>query len=211
MTNPKHDRGEHFLTTPKAAPFLERLIFNNRVIILILFTVLTLFLGYNAVKIQPDASFERMIPLEHPYIVNMLEHRDDLENLGNFVRIAVATKDGSDIFTEEYMETLRQITDEVFYLSGVDRSGLKSLWTPNVRWVEVTEQGFQGGTIIPDNYDGSSAESLEKLRQNVLRSSEVGRLISDNFRSTIVYAPLYENDPQTGEPLDYADFSRRLE
>ncbi|UQG54477.1 MULTISPECIES: MMPL family transporter [unclassified Marinobacter] len=211
MTNPKHARGEHFLTTPKAAPFLERLIFNNRVIILVLFAVLTVFLGYNAVKIQPDASFERMIPLEHPYIVSMLEHRDDLENLGNFVRIAVATKDGSDIFTEEYMETLRQITDEVFYLSGVDRSGLKSLWTPNVRWVEVTEQGFQGGTIIPDNYDGSSAESLEKLRQNVLRSSEVGRLISDNFRSTIVYAPLYENDPQTGEPLDYADFSRQLE
>ena len=177
MTNPKHARGEHYLTTPKAEPFLERLIFNNRVTILFLFAVLTAFLGYNAVKIQPDASFERMIPLEHPYIVNMLEHRDDLENLGNFVRIAVATKDGSDIFTEEYMETLRQITDEVFYLSGVDRSGLKSLWTPNVRWVEVTEQGFQGGTIIPDNYDGGSAESLEQLRQNVLRSSEVGRLI----------------------------------
>ncbi|MFT4818857.1 MAG: hypothetical protein ACI90S_001223, partial [Marinobacter psychrophilus] len=28
MTNPKHARGEHYLTTPKAEPFLERLIFN---------------------------------------------------------------------------------------------------------------------------------------------------------------------------------------
>ncbi len=103
MSNPKHDKGEHYLTTPKAEPFLERLLFNNRPIILIFFAVLTLFLGYNAVKIQPDASFERMIPLEHPYIVNMLEHRDDLENLGNFVRIAVEAKEG-DIFTQEYID-----------------------------------------------------------------------------------------------------------
>ena len=209
MSNPKHDKGEHYITTPNAEPFLERLIFNNRAIILIAFFIMTLFLGYNAVKIQPDASFERMIPLEHPYIVNMLEHRDDLENLGNFVRIAVEVEEG-DIFSKEYMETLKQITDEVFYLNGVDRSGLKSLWTSNVRWVEVTEQGFQGGTVIPDNYDGSR-QSLESLRQNILRSNEVGRLVSDNFRSTIVYAPLYENNPETGEPLDYGEFSRQLE
>jgi hypothetical protein len=209
MSDPNHDKGEHYITTPKAEPFLERLIFNNRAIILIVFFFLTLFLGYNAVKIQPDASFERMIPLEHPYIVNMLEHRNDLENLGNFVRIAVEVKEG-DIFTQQYMETLKQITDEVFYLNGVDRSGLKSLWTSNVRWVEVTEQGFQGGTVIPDNYDGSP-QSLELLRQNVLRSNEVGRLVSDNFRSTIVYAPLYEKNPETGEPLDYGEFSRQLE
>ncbi|MGO1232983.1 MAG: efflux RND transporter permease subunit, partial [Marinobacter sp.] len=209
MSDPMHDRGEHYLTTPKAEPFLERLIFNNRALILIAFLVLTVFLGYNAIKIQPDASFERMIPLEHPYIENMIDHRDDLDNLGNFVRIAVAVEEG-DIFTADYMETLKQITDEVFYLSGVDRSGLKSLWTSNVRWVEVTEQGFQGGTVIPDNYDGSR-DSLEQLRQNVLRSSEVGRLVSDNFRSTIVYAPLYEKNPDTGEALDYAEFSRQLE
>ncbi|MDI9245052.1 MMPL family transporter [Marinobacter sp. CHS3-4] len=209
MSNPKHDKGEHYITTPNAEPFLERLIFNNRALILIAFFFLTLFLGYNAVKIEPDASFERMIPLEHPYIVNMLEHRNDLENLGNFVRIAVEVEEG-DIFTKEYMETLKQITDEVFYLDGVDRSGLKTLWTSNVRWVEVTEQGFQGGTVIPDNYDGTR-ESLEQLRQNVLRSNEVGRLVSDNFQSTIVYAPLYEKNPETGEPLDYGEFSRQLE
>ena len=80
MSDPMHDRGEHYLTTPKAEPFLERLLFNNRALILVAFFVLTLFLGYNAIKIQPDASFERMIPLEHPYIVNMLDHRDDLDN-----------------------------------------------------------------------------------------------------------------------------------
>lgn len=209
MSNKLHDHGDHFITTPKAEPFLERVIFNNRLIILILFMGITAFLGYQMTQIKPDASFERLIPLKHEFIQNMMENRDDLENLGNYINIAVAVKDG-DVFNEEYMETLKQITDEVFFLAGVDRAGVKSLWTPNVRWVEVTEQGFQGGTVIPDGYDGS-ANSLAKLRQNVLRSGDGIRLMADNFQSTLIYAPLMETNPETGESLDYKAFSQELE
>lgn len=209
MSNPKHDKGEHFLITPKAEPFLERVIFNNRFIILVLFFLATLFLGYNATQIKPDASLERLIPLDHPFIINMLRNREDLENLGNSIRIAVAVEEG-DIFTQEYMETLRQLTDEVFYLAGVDRSGMKSIWTPNVRWVEVTEQGFQGGPVIPDGYDGSR-HSLDKLRQNILKSGQVGTIVADNFKSTIIFAPLAEINPETGLRLNYKDFSAELE
>jgi predicted RND superfamily exporter protein len=188
---------------------IERLIFSNRPVILAIFALITAFLGFNAAQIKPDASFERLIPLEHPFIVNMMENREDLENLGNSIRVAVAVKDG-DVFDKAYMETLSEITDELFYLPGVDRSGMKSLWTPNVRWVEVTEEGFQGGPIIPDGYDGSD-ESLEVLRQNVLKSGQVGRLVSDDFKSTIIYVPLFEINPETNEPLDYKDFSLKLE
>ncbi len=44
MSNPKHDKGEHYLLTPKAEPFLERVIFNNRFLILVLFLFTTAFL-----------------------------------------------------------------------------------------------------------------------------------------------------------------------
>jgi predicted RND superfamily exporter protein len=80
-----------------------------------------------------------MIPLKHPFIEKMMEHRNDLANLGNTVRISVEAVTATS--SKEYMETLRQINDEVFYISGVDRSGLKSLWSPSVRWTEVTEEG----------------------------------------------------------------------
>lgn len=192
-----------------AGSVIERIIFTNRPVILGVFLLLTAFFAYNASQIKPDASFERLIPLEHPFIKNMLDNRDDLENLGNSIRMAVAVKDG-DIFNKAYMETLSEITDELFYLSGVDRSGLKSLWTPNVRWIEVTEDGFQGGPVIPDGYDGTE-ESLNTLRQNILKSGQVGRLVADNFKSTIVYAPLFEINPETQEPLDYKQFSLELE
>jgi predicted RND superfamily exporter protein len=192
-----------------AEPLVEKWIFNRRLVVLVLFLSVSIFFGYMGSKVRPDASLERMIPLEHPYVINFLDHKEDLENLANFIRISVEAKQG-DIFDKDYLAVLEKVSDEVFYLPGVDRTGLKSLWTPNVRWVEVTEEGFQGGTVIPATYDGSE-ESLEQLRQNILRSGEIGRLVANNFKSSIVYVPLLERNPETGETLDYLNFSRELE
>jgi predicted RND superfamily exporter protein len=112
-----------------------------------------------------------------------------------------------DIFTAEFQELLREITDEVFYVNGVDRSALQSLWTPNVRWQEVTEEGFVGGAVIPDDYDGSE-RPCDKLRDNTLKSGQIGRLVANDFRSAIIVAPLVEVDPNTGERLDYKRLPR---
>ncbi|QKE63693.1 RND family transporter [Aquipseudomonas campi] len=196
------------------ATFLERLIFNNRPIVITLCLLVTALLLWQASMIRPSTSFEKMIPLDHPFIQKMMEHRNDLANLGNTVRISVEAKDG-DIFSKEYMETLKQIHDEVFYISGVDRSGLKSLWSPSVRWTEVTEEGFDGGEVIPQTYDGSP-QSLEELRGNVLKSGQVGRLVANNFKSSIVDVPLLESYPNPENQsellkLDYRQFSHELE
>lgn len=196
------------------ATFLERLIFNNRPAVIVICLLVSIFLFWQALQVRPSTSFEKMIPLHHPYIQKMIEHRNDLANLGNTVRISVEAVDG-DIFSKEYMETLRQIHDEVFYISGVDRSGLKSLWSPSVRWTEVTEEGFAGGEVIPQTYDGSPA-SLEELRNNVLKSGQIGRLVANNFKSSIIDVPLLESYPDPKDQgkllkLDYRQFSHELE
>ncbi|MET1078402.1 MAG: RND family transporter [Pseudomonas sp.] len=196
------------------ATFLERLIFNNRPAVILICLLVSVFLFYQATQVRPSTSFEKMIPLTHPFIQKMMEHRNDLANLGNTVRISVESKDG-DIFAKEYMETLRQINDEVFYIPGVDRSGLKSLWSPSIRWTEVTEEGFAGGEVIPQTYDGSAA-SLEELRNNVLKSGQIGRLVANNFKSSIVDVPLLEAYPDPKDQgklikLNYQEFSHQLE
>ncbi|AHL76006.1 RND transporter [Stutzerimonas stutzeri] len=198
----------------KPASFLERLIFNNRPAVILICLLVSVFLFYQAAQVRPSTSFEKMIPLGHPYIQNMLQHRDDLANLGNTVRISVAAKDG-DIFSKEYMETLRQIHDEVFYIQGVDRSNMKSLWSPSIRWTEVTEQGFAGGEVIPQTYDGSP-QSLGDLRSNILKSGQIGRLVANDFKSSIIDVPLMESysDPDDRSKLiklDYQKFSHELE
>jgi len=122
MSNSNPSDGKREQPAPSAEPMIERLIFNNRLPLLIVFLILTLFLGYNAARIQPDASFERLIPLEHPYIVNMMEHRDDLQNLGNYIRIAVENGDG-DIFEKEYMETLERSPTRCSISTGLSVPG----------------------------------------------------------------------------------------
>jgi len=196
-------------STPTSTHAVTDAVFRMRALIVFVFVAITLVLGYQTTKLRPDASFEKMIPTSHPYIINFLKNKDDLSALGNAVRIIVAAKDG-DIFNPEFQETLHKITDEVFYIPGVDRGKLESIWTPNVRWREVTEEGFVGGSVIPDTYDGSP-KSIEQLRSNVLRSGTVGRLVSNDYTAAIIYAPLVTVDPTSGERLDYMQFSRNLE
>lgn len=195
------------MSTNKQAPG-ENFIFSMRAPILIIFLLLTAFFAYSASKITLSTDLQKMVPLKHEFIQNLFKHRDEL-SLGNDIRIAVENTEG-DIFNAEFMEVLKQVTDEVFYLPGVDKSKVASLWTPNVRWVEVTEDGFRGGEVIPPTYDGS-AKSLRQLQANVLRSGQVGRLVADDFRSAIIHVPLIEYPEGSSEKLDYKAFSDALE
>lgn len=188
---------------------IERVLFYKRLPVLLLFMLLTLWLGFQAAQIRPDASFVKMIPTNHPYVENYLKYRDDLSGLGNSLRVVVEANEG-DIFTQEFQNTLKLVTDEAFFIPGVDRSALKSIWTPNVRWTEVTEEGFVGGPVIPPEYDGSPA-SLEVVKTNVLRSGQVGILVGNDFKSAIIQMPLFDKDPETGEKLNYQAFSNKVE
>ncbi len=188
--------------------FFEKLIFGNRAVVVVLFALLTAFFAWQASHLRPDTSLSKMLPLDHPYIQNLFKYKDDL-GLGNDVQIAIERLDG-DIFDPAYLELVSKITDEVSTIEGVDTSNVKSIWTPNVRWTEVTEEGFQGGEVIPNDYDGSP-ESMEKLRANVLRSGQVGRLFADDFRSSIVYVPLLEADASGKGGVDYREFPGKLE
>ena len=105
--------------------------------------------------------------------------------------------------------TLRRLSDEVFLLPGVDRARMKSLWTPTTRWVGVTEEGLEGGPVIPDGFDGSPAK-LQQLAANVARSGEIGQTVARDATSTVIFVPLLAKDAQ-GQSLDYALLSRQLE
>ena len=187
---------------------VERLLFNHRWVVLVLCCVATLLLGWQATKLQLNASFEKTIPVHHPYIVNYLTHQSELAGLGNAVRVAVVHSRGT-LYDKDYLETLRQISDEIFLIPGVNRAQMKSLWTPSTRWVGVTEEGLEGGPVIPDGYDGS-AKSLQALEANIARSGEIGQLVAPDARSSVIYVPLLQKTAD-GQPLQYARFSRALE
>ena len=189
---------------------LERLVFNNRRVVIAICAVLTLVLGLlAATRLSLSASFEKMIPHSHPYIQNYLENRSELRGLGNALRIVVENPKG-DIYDPTYQNTLKQIHDEIFLTPGVDRAWVKSLWAPGVRWTEVTEEGFRGGPVMPDNYNGSPA-ATEQLRGNIARAGIVGSLVGNDFKSSMLVVPLLDTDPATGKRLDYRALSHSIE
>ena len=193
----------------KSGNLLERLIFNNRMAVMIACVVVTALLAYQTTKTVFNASFEKMLPQSHPYIKNYLANKKDLPGLGNSIRVVVENTQG-DIFDPQYLDVLRQINDDLVLTTGVDRAWVKSIWTPAVRWNEVTEEGFQGGPVMPDNFDGSP-EKVAQLKQNITRSGIVGSLLGTNFKSAMVFVPLLDKDPNTGKRLDYNVFSKQIE
>ncbi|MFZ2870770.1 MAG: MMPL family transporter [Zavarzinia sp.] len=193
----------------KSGTLMERAFFNNRLIVILLCLLITAFLGWRSGDLRLNAAFEKMIPTGHPYIANYLENRKQLAGMGNSLRIAVETKNGT-IFDAAYLETLRQLNDELFLLNGVDRPYMKSLWAPAVRWSGVTEEGLDGGLVIPDDYKGTP-EDLEQVRLNVERSGEIGQLIAADYRSSIILVPLQDRIAETGERIDYYAVSERIE
>lgn len=79
-----------------------------------------------------------------------------------------------------------------------------------MRYTEVTEAGFRGDVVVPGRFSGAPDE-LDKVRRNVARSGQIGRLVSNDLRSALIRAELRETDPATGKTIDYGSVARQLE
>ena len=110
-----------------------------------------LVLGWAARGLHVDAGFAKLLPLKHPYMATFLKHQQEFGG-ANRVLVAVMARDGN-MFTPQFFETLKNVTDEVFFLPGVDRGRVQSLFTPNVRYTEVVEDGIAAGNVIPDDFE----------------------------------------------------------
>lgn len=194
---------------PDSGSWIERFLFANRLLIIIICLLTTIGFSYQAININLSASYERTLPSEHFYIHNLQKYVKELGGSGNVIRIAVSTTRNS-IFYPEYLEVLRKINDEVYLYPGVDRSYVKSLWMSSVRWVAVTKEGLEGGPVMPNGYDGSS-EKIDELKANIELSGKIGQLVAKDYKSSIISLPFSDIDHQTGKQLDYSQLNKRLE
>ena len=175
----------------------------------VLAILVTALLATAAMRTHLDAGFNKLIPLRHSYMQAFLQHAAQFSG-ANRVMVSVRWKGEGDIYNAQFLDTLRQITDEVFFIPGVNRGQVFSLYTPNVRYVEVTENGFVGEVLIPSRFN-ADAEGLAQVRSNVSKSGQIGRLVSKDQHAAMVRADLLETNPATGARLDYADVARKLE
>lgn len=187
---------------------LENILFSNRKWVITFFIIVTLFMLSSAMKLKVDAGFSKLLPLQHEYMQTFTKHRDEFGG-ANRVLVALMAKDG-DMFTPEFFDALKQATDDVFFIEGVDRTRVTSIFTPNVRFTEVVEDGIAGGNVVPDDFE-NTPEGLARVKENIIKAGIVGRLVANDFSGALISAQLLEFNPNTGERLDYVDVARQLE
>lgn len=188
---------------------LEKATFGNRGVLIAFFAAVTLFLAYQASQLKLDAGFTKNIPLNHEYMQTYIKHK---ENFGGANNILVSVCDTeSDIFNQPFFDTLKNIHDQVFFINGVNRSLVVSLFAPSTRFTEIVEGGFSGGPVIPADFDSSKPSALQLVRKNIDKAGIVGRQVSNDFTCAMVTAQLLEIDPETGETLDTLAIAQALE
>lgn len=193
--------------TNKFTTWCESLLFNNKKIIIFLLVLMTFAMAYFASKLKVDAGFEKQLPLDHEYMQTFMEH----EKFRGANRILVSLMDDSgNMFNEQFFEKLERMTDAVVFIPGVNRASVKSIFTPNVRFVEVVEDGFAGGNVIPADFS-PSAQMFETVRGNIVKAGILGRLVAEDFNGAMIWADLQERNPQTGEKVDYQKIAKQLE
>ena len=206
---------------------LEDIVFRSRLIILGFFAAFTIYSGYYATQQKMTAGFEKQLPAGHEYIQTFQEYRDRLFG-SNRIIVVLKQREGV-IWNKDYFSTYKDLTDALFYLPGVARHTLTSLWTPNSRYFEITEDGFVADDVIPgtitvDNLDEQCVSRLKTaslattcepalsiIENNVVRGGFVGRLVANDFSAAMVRAELLDLDVKTGERLNYFELAEKLE
>lgn len=187
---------------------LESFLFRHRAWVVSMFILLTVFFGYQASQLKMDAAFIKNIPLNHSYMQTYLKHQKDFGG-ANSIMVAVEDTSGN-IFNPNFFDTLKNVHDQLFFIPGVDRSQVKSLFAPSTRFTEVVEDGFAGGPVIPADFT-TTETGLNTVRDNIEKAGIVGRLIANDYSAAMVSAQLMDFDPQTGKPLDTIAFAAQLE
>ncbi|WP_159820477.1 efflux RND transporter permease subunit [Colwellia sp. 20A7] len=187
---------------------LEIGLFRHKILVLMMFVLVSGFLLFQATQIQLGASFTKNIPLNHSYMKTYLKHRENFGGANNIL-ISVCNSDG-DIFNPEFFEALKGVHDKLFFIPGVDRIQVKSLYSPSTRFVEVVEDGFAGGPVIPADFQPDE-RGLAIVKGNIEKAGIVGSIVADDYSCAMVKASLLDFNPDTGEKLDILTIAAQLE
>lgn len=190
---------------------IENLFFANRVATLAVLGIVTALMAVFAAQLRMSAGFDKQLPKGHEYIETFFQYREQIFG-ANRIMVVVKARQG-DIWNADSLKRLYDVTQAIFFLPGVDRRTVASLWTPNTRVVEITDDGLKaedviGGDVTPDRLN---AGKIARIRNNAVVGGHIGSLVANDNSGAMVVADLLETDPHTGKTLDYLDLAARLE
>lgn len=190
---------------------LERVFFRHRIATLAVLALVTVLMGLAASRLQMSAGFDKQLPAGHEYTDTFFKYRDTLFGANRLIVVVHSRK--GEIWNAAFLRRLNEVTQAVLYMPGVDRRSVSSLWTPNTRVLQITEDGFKardviGGDITPERLD---AGKIAEIRDNVVQGGYIGSLVANDNSGAMVIADLLDYDPQSRAKTDYIALGKRIE
>lgn len=188
---------------------LEHIVFGARPVMLAIFAIATVIAIVLASQLRVDAGFKKQIPLEHEYMKTFLDYEADFGG-ANRVLVALMARDG-DMFDPQFFTALEGLTSDIMAIDATDNARMRSLFTPNVNFVEVVEDGFAGGNVIPNDFnaDHATEHDFETIRGNIVKAGIVGRLVAKDWSGAMIWADIVP-ESETNKP-DYQDIADQFE
>ena len=180
---------------------LAATIFRFRVYVLVFLAFLTVFLGLQAGRLKIATDFSNMVPQGHEYMENYRPFVQ-LFGGGNQIRVSVSRSQES-ILDPEFLKRFRQINEDVFFVKGIDRRTVRSMVSPETLVVIIDEEGFNVGPVVP-HIIPETEEGLAQIEKNIVLGGLIGRMVSMDMRSALIYAEIFERG------VDYLSVYREL-
>lgn len=190
----------------RAVESLSGFLVGRRNLLAALFAGITLLLAHSATNVKLDPGFLKQIPIKHPYMQTMMEYAHEFSG-ANMLLVNLRWKGEGDIYNADFMNALLKANDDVFFIPGIDRTKVSSIYSPGTYYIEITEYGFDGKPVVPARFAGKP-EELEEVRKNVALSGQIGLLVANDLKAALIRANLQEAD--TGDPAKAEMFYRQV-
>ena len=153
----------------RIAAWLEPHVFGHRTLILAVFAVVTVVLGWIAVTVLKSRQFHQAAAARgrvHPDLPRPQGGSRRREPAADRAGRARRQHVHAGILPGAQDRDRRRCSS----FDGVDRARVQSLWTPNTRYTEVVEGDIEAGDVMPSDFQ-PDADGLGGVKENILEAA----------------------------------------
>jgi len=141
--------------------WLSRIILRNRTAVLIILALITIFMGYQAKKVEMSYEYSQLLPKKDSAYIDYQRFRDLFGEEGNLIVVGV---EDPDFFKLDHFRNWQNLNRELKEIDGVeDIISVSSAYNLNK---DTQEKKFRISPVFPDEI--TSQTDLDSLKQNFL-------------------------------------------
>jgi predicted RND superfamily exporter protein len=166
-------------------------IIEKRVLILVVISLISIYFVYEVKDLKVHTNFADLLPQKHEYIK---VHNSIRSRFGgaNTVVMVFQVKDG-DIFNPTTLQKIKDITEELYLIPGVDRFKILSIAVNFLVDMVITSGGFDFMPLMfPDV--PQTPEEIQSLREKVYSSVFYGSFVWFDNKKTLITADFFEDE-----------------